>query len=190
MKTIQNALQWGVLGLLLFSGSSEAAKNASAPVPVPVSQPAEVKSPVRLLQFSLAQRFTFRENQGGPNLSWIPSWEPELTLGENWAIRTSLGASAMTSNVGMFPVFRVLTGLTYSGLSANFFPEAVIGVENWAISQGGLGLAAGMNFHRALSWTESSWLRGFRSLYLGFLWVSIPDRPAYQVNLGVRWGGH
>jgi hypothetical protein len=174
---------------LLIDLSAQAAKVAWVS-PSPTEKPPAVAEPsLRLLQFSLAQRFTFRENQGGPNLSWMPSWEPEFPLSTDWILQGSVGGTVMSSNRGYFPVFRTLVGVSYRGLSSSFFPEAVVGAETWSLREGGVGLASGLNFHHSLNFKSLPVLRGLSSFYLGFQWAAIPDHPAYQVNLGVRWGG-
>ena len=174
---------------LLVARSAQAAKVGLASSS-PSEKAAAVTGPsTQLLQFSVAQRFTYRENQAGPNLSWLPAWEPEFPLSLNWILQGSLGGTVMSSNRGYFPVFRTLLGVSYRGLSSSFFPEAVVGAETWSLREGGVGLASGLNFHHSLNFKSLPVLRGLSSFYLGFQWAAIPDRPAYQVNLGVRWGG-
>jgi hypothetical protein len=175
------------MGLLLISSSAGAAKKE---VPQPLEkEPEGLTRSMRLLQFSVAQRFTYRENQAGPNLSWLPAWEPEFPLSLNWILQGSIGGTVMTSNLGSFPVLRTLVGMSYRGLSSSFFPEAVVGAETWALREGGVGFASGLNFHHSLSFKSIPVLRGLSSAYWGIHWAAIPDHPAYQVNLGVRWGG-
>ncbi len=174
---------------LLVARSAQAAKVGLASPP-PSEKAAAVTEPsTRLLQFSVAQRFTYRENQAGPNLSWLPAWEPEFPLSLNWILQGSVGGTVMTSNLGSFPVLRTLVGMSYRGLSSSFFPEAVVGAETWALREGGVGIASGLNFHHSLSFKSIPVLRGLSSAYWGIHWAAIPDHPAYQVNLGVRWGG-
>ena len=174
---------------LLVARSAQAAKVGLASPP-PSEKAAAVTEPsTRLLQFSVAQRFTYRENQAGPNLSWLPAWEPEFPLSLNWILQGSVGGTVMTSNLGSFPVLRTLVGMSYRGLSSSFFPEAVVGAETWALREGGVGFASGLNFHHSLSFKSIPVLRGLSSAYWGIHWAAIPDHPAYQVNLGVRWGG-
>lgn len=186
---MRRAIVFASAAYWLVALSAQAAKvglNSPSPSEKP---PAATESSLRLFQFSLAQRFTYRENQAGPNLSWMPTWEPEFSLSPDWILQGSIGGTVMSSNVGYFPVFRTLLGVSYRGLSSSFFPEAVVGAETWALPEGGVGLASGLNFHHSLSFKTLPVLRGLSSVYLGFHWAAIPDYPAYQVNLGVRWGG-
>jgi hypothetical protein len=183
------AIVFTLAAALLVARSAQAAKVGLAS-PLPSEKVDAVTEPsMRLLQFSLAQRFTYRENQGGPNLSWMPSWDPEFLLSHNWILQGSVGGTVMTSNRGSFPVFRTQVGVSYRGLSSSFFPEALVGAETWALPEGGVGFASGLNFHHSLSFKTIPVLRGLSSAYWGFHWAAIPYHPAYQVNLGVRWGG-
>ncbi len=189
MKAIQTHLCLMLVflaGLLTVTPSQAGKKSLPAPQesPVPVEQP-----PSRLLRFGVAQRLTFRENQGGPNLSWMPTWEPELPLGLDWMLQGSLGGTVMSSNRGNFPAFRTGVGVSYRGISDSFFPEWIIGAETWSLPEGGVGLASGLNFHHSFNFKSLPVLRALSSAYWGFHWAAMPDHPAYQVNLGVRWGG-
>ena len=143
--------------------------------------------PYKLLNFGITERVTTQSTFSGVNYSTLVSWNPHYNFSSSLHLEGQVGFTAMTSNLGTFFVSRAQVGASYHGLfDQHFVPEVLVGMEDWAISAGGVYFATSVNLHYRLLIKDMGILNALDSVHLGYQWIPGAPSSAQQYTLGIR----
>lgn len=142
--------------------------------------------------FGLSEGFTKQSSFSGVNLSTLPYWNPKFRLTSRYLLEGILGGTFMKSNRGTFFATRVQAGASVHDLFSTYFngkdrwvPEVLLGIENWAVSEGGTFAVLNANVHYRFLF-ENRWLGMLDSLYMGYQQMFNAPHSAKQYVIGLR----